>query len=522
MNHNPKNLLFIMTDQQRYDALACTGNPLIQTPHLDRLAQGGARFTTACSSCPVCGPQRASMHTGRSLRNTGVRRNDDAAETVLAEDAPIRHLKTYDEILTERGYIAEYHGKWHMPPTRAHAYRNRPIGHTEEEPHPDLGMGMEAQYRQYLDQHVPTRPLQPGERIDRFTGRPYRPDPIDAGYGLEEPSVPRSTTGEPRRYTQPDYIGVSTGIPAEHSNTAFWAKQTLASLKRLAGEDQPFALTCSFHYPHSPIIAVEPYTSMYNPADMPIPASIGDRMNDTPYEFANGRMDLPRFRDPDLIKFMVARYYALVTEIDHWVGQILDELERLGLESDTLVVFTSDHGEMLGEHGTREKNIFLEGSVRVPLILSMPGRIPPGTVVEQPVSLLDLFNTVLDVCDQTDPASDGHSLLPLIDGEPHASNPDYAIAEWDWRGDTEANFMVRTRDAKMITTYSPTSTVPDALYNLTEDPGERTNLAKLVAEDPWARETWGELSGRLLEWLDRVDSPHQQGVADRLESLRRE
>lgn len=511
-----------MTDQQRYDALGAAGNPMIQTPNLDRLAAGGAYFSAACSSCPVCGPQRASLHTGRSLCNTGVRRNDDADEAVLADDAPIRQLKTYDELLVDRGYTAEYYGKWHMPPSRAAAYRNRPIGHVEKETHPDLGIDKHTQYKNYLSHHADVRPARPGERIDELTGMPYAPDPIDIAFGLDEPLPPQTETGEPMRYSQPNHIGVSTTIPAEHSNTAFWAKQTIASLQRLAAEQQPFALTCSFHYPHSPMIAVEPFASMYDPAAMPVPASIGDNMADTPYESANGRLELPRFRDPELIGFMIARYYALVTEIDHWVGEILDQLHRLSLEEDTLVVFLSDHGEMLGEHGLREKNIFLEGSVRVPLILSMPGRIPTGTVVNQPVSLLDLFGTVLDVLDQPNPGSDGHSLMPLIDGDPQATHPNYAIGEWDWRGDTEANFMVRTRDAKLITTYSATSSVPDGLYNLKDDPGERTNLVSLVHEDKWASDAWRKLSGHLIEWLNHVDSPHRAGVMQRLDYLSNE
>lgn len=522
MSERPKNLLFIMTDQQRFDALGMAGNPVVQTPHLDRLARGGAYFSAACSSCPVCGPQRASLHTGRSLCNTGVRRNDDASDTELADDARIRQLKTYDEVLVDRGYAAECYGKWHLLPARAAVYRNRPIGHVENETHPDLGIDKHTQYKNYLREHVPERPVRSGERIDALTGRPYAPDPIDAAYGVEEPDVPKTAGGESRRYSQPDHIGVSTSIPAEHSNTAFWAGQTIDALRRMAKEDQPFALTCSFHYPHSPIIAVEPFASMYDPAEMPVPDSIGDDMSGTPYPLANGRADLPRFRDPELIRFMVARYYALITEIDTWVGRILDELRQSGAEDDTLVVFVSDHGEMLGEHGTREKNIFLEGSVRVPLVLSMPGRIAPGTVIDRPVSLLDVFDTVLDGLNQHRPASDGRSLLPLIDGDPDATHFDFAPAEWDWRGDTEANFMIRTRDAKLITTYSTASTVPDGLYNLREDPGERRNLASRVQDDPWARETWRALADRLLEWLEHVESPHRDGVAERLELLARD
>ena len=150
---------------------------------------------------------------------------------------------------------------------------------------------------------------------------------------------------------------VFPSVPAEHTVTAFQAQLTLEALERLAKQDQPFSLHCSFHCPHSPITPSEPYASMYRPDTMIPPVSIDDPMDNSPYVKENGRSRLPQYADPEKIKYMIANYYAFVKEIDVWVGKILDKVDELGLADNTLIVFTSDHGEMLGAHGMRERRM---------------------------------------------------------------------------------------------------------------------------------------------------------------------
>ena len=142
------NLIFILVDQLRYDALSCMGNEVISTPNLDRLASEGVLFKRAYSECPVSVPARASMLTGCSIYNTGIISNAVCYESKgdLTGDEPIWNMKTYDEVLIDNGYAGEYYGKWHSPEFRAYAYQNRPIGIAGADGHPELGIGLAGIY----------------------------------------------------------------------------------------------------------------------------------------------------------------------------------------------------------------------------------------------------------------------------------------------------------------------------------------------------------------------------------------
>ena len=141
---------------------------------------------------------------------------------------------------------------------------------------------------------------------------------------------------------------------------------------------------------------------------------------------------MPQYADPEKIKYMTANYYAFVKEIDVWLGQILDKVDALGLADNTLIIFTSDHGEMLGAHGMREKNVFYEESVHVPLMIRFPGRIKRGTVVSEPVSHIDLHATITDYLGAGRHPSDGASLRRYIENETDENA--YAVSEWNWNG----------------------------------------------------------------------------------------
>ena len=160
----------------------------------------------------------------------------------------------------------------------------------------------------------------------------------------------------------------------------------------------------------------EPYYGMYPVEDMIPPVSINDPMNNSPYVNSNSRQSRTEYADPEKIKYMISEYYGIITEIDDWVGKILDKLDSLGLADQTLVIFTSDHGEMLGAHGMREKNIFYEESAHIPLLIRFPGEVQAETTVDGYVSLVDLFPTILDYLEVPEKESDGKSLRGLIEG----------------------------------------------------------------------------------------------------------
>lgn len=200
---------------------------------------------------------------------------------------------------------------------------------------------------------------------------------------------------------------------------------------------------------------------MYPAKDMMPPISISDDMSNSPYEGANGRKHLPEYSDKDKIKYMISNYYGLIKEIDDWVGAILNTLDRNGLTDNTLVIFISDHGEMLGSHGLREKNVFYEESAHIPLMIRFPQQIKSNTTVNGYVSLVDLFATIMDYLKITNHNSDGKSLRGLINAT-DSEHGKYVVTEWDYRGDVSSNYMIIKDGWKMIIPYSATSKVINA------------------------------------------------------------
>jgi arylsulfatase A-like enzyme len=498
-----KNLLFIITDQQRYDALSIAGNTVLDTPNLDRLGRQGAYFENAYSACAVCAPARSSIITGYSVENTGMRTNDRA---YYYNEEAVMTMPTFDEILNEKGYHCEYYGKWHSQTSHTRVYQNPK--QTSGSGHSVFAHGgQKFVHLDYLDKHVPVRELKHGELYDRMTRRPYETDPLDKHHGMTDAELSASK----EKFPQCDMHG-ALQIPNEHTLTAFQAKETIEAIERL--KDKTFSITCSFHFPHAPMLPPEPYYSMYPAEDMTAPVSITDDMINSPYARANGRPGLPEYADPELIKYMISNYYGLVKEIDDWVGKILEKLDELGLTDHTLVIFTSDHGEMLGAHGMREKNVFYEESAHIPLLIRFPGEIETNTRVEGYVSHVDLFATIMDYLDIGEYPSDGESLRGMIQGT-DKRHGEYVVTEWNYRGDVAPNYMIIKGGWKLMIPYSRSSDVINAMYNLNKDPYEMNNL---LGKNP-EKEVYGdkaeELRRCLLEWLKKNGSKHYQGVKER-------
>jgi len=467
-----KNLLFIMTDQQRYDALSIAGNTVLQTPNLDRLANGGTYFKNAYTPCSVCAPARSSILTGHTVENTGMKTNKRA---YFYEEEGLMTMPTFDEILTKEGYHCEYYGKWHSQTSHTKIYKN-PKSESKNGKSVFAHGGQKFVHLDYLDMHFPVRKLKPGELYDTMTKRPYTSDPLDKHHGMTDSELKASK----KKFPQCDMHG-ALQIPKEHTLTAFQAKETIAAIERL--KDTTFSITCSFHFPHAPMLPPEPYYSMYPANNMKPPVSINDDMENSPYKKTNGRLNNPEYADPEKIKFMISNYYGLVREIDDWVGKILDKLDELGLSENTLVIFTSDHGEMLGAHGMREKNVFYEESAHIPLMIRLPGEINSETTVDGYVSLVDLFPTILDYLNIEAHPSDGKSLRDLIEGT-DSEHGKYVVTEWDYRGDISPNYMIIKDGWKLMIPYSKSSPVINAMYNLNADPYEMNNL---IGKNPNSR-----------------------------------
>ncbi len=499
-----KNLLLIMTDQQQYKALSIAGNTVLETPNLDRLATSGAYFKNAYTPMAVCGPARSSILTGMTIENTGVNTN---AKTYFYDKEPVMTTPTFDEILTQNGYHCEYYGKWHTISSHAEIYKNPKLESNNGKSIFQHG-GQNHVYMDYLNEQFPKPKLQKDEFYDTFVKRPYKPDPIDSKYGKSYNEVKRD---KKKRRSQPDLHG-ELMVPAEHSFTAYQAKGTIAAIERL--KDKTFSISLSLHMPHAPMTPTKPYYGMYPAKDMTPPVSIHDDMENSPYKTANGRMGMPEYSDPEKIKYMISNYYGIIKEIDVWIGEILNTLDKNGLTDDTLIIFTSDHGEMLGAHGLREKNVFYEESSHIPLMISFPGEIEQKTVVDGYVSTVDLFSTILDYLAIDEHPSDGTSLRDLIEGK-ETDHGKYVVTEWDYRGPVSPNYMIVKDGWKLMIPYTVESTVINAMYDLNTDPHEMNNLLGKNPNRTDYKEKAEELRGYLLEWLKKNKSERYEGVKER-------
>ena len=235
--------------------MSCAGDGILKTPNLDRLASEGAIYRNAITPCPVCVPARTSILTGKSMQTTGVNSNDFAADSEL-DCGP-----SFDNLLAARGYKTEYYGKYHAPFRLATTYLNKvPYAGKKVAGAPSH----RQQYLAYLDQHVPARPLKPGELLNQDFLRPYIPARLDARY--RDPNA---------EFTQGEVFGWLQ-IPKEHALTAYTVDEAIDSLDRL--KDGPFSLTCSIGPPHPPFLNVSPYWGMHPDREMPLPENFDHDM----------------------------------------------------------------------------------------------------------------------------------------------------------------------------------------------------------------------------------------------------
>jgi arylsulfatase A-like enzyme len=495
------NFLIIMTDQQAWDALGYAGNEQIMTPNLDRLAGEGVNFSQAVTPCPVCVPARTSILTGRLTETTTIRQNQDAKSGDC-------YYPTFDEILAKRGYRTEYYGKFHAPGHMAGVYMNPPVDGLDAT---EAIIRWEPLYVQYLKENFSKRDLKPGELYENtFYGGtvPYKLDPPDSYFEyMPAGDIPPEELS--RKRGQGEIHGV-LDLPAEFTVTSVQGRQALQALERIHNE--PFILSCSFHCPHVPITPSEPYASMYKAEDMQTSLSMADPRENSPYRPG---VPMPPYNDKEKVKYMVANYYAFVTEIDEWVGKILDKLDELNLAENTLVVFVSDHGEMLGAHGMRGKFNFYEESVRVPFIIRYPGKIPPGRNISTPVSVLNIYPTILEYAGLKNIPSDGYSLKGLMEGR-EAPEYDFAVSEWAWTNQSVPSIMIRTRDWKLMTTHRKGGKNIEALFDLNNDPHEMNNLLGSNPDRFEYADTAEKLRSALVRYLREVNYPLVQGIEERV------
>jgi choline-sulfatase len=421
------NILLVMVDQLAAGWLPPYGHPVVQAPNITALARAGVVFESAYCPSPLCAPSRAALLTGRLPSRIEV--FDNAAELRASLPTIAHHLRA-------AGYATCLAGKMHfVGPDQLHGF--------EERLTPDIypaGLGWTPDWR---------RPV--GDRL-------------------------------PWYHTMESVL--SPGVCAASMQLDYDDEVTFRAVRRIfdfarAGARKPFFLLVSFTHPHDPWEVRRRYWDRYDrdaidaPATPPIPLSEAD-----PHSLRLREMigiDEAALSD-EQVRTARHAYYAAISYVDERIGELLAALADTGLDDETTVMFTADHGEMLGERGLWYKMSFFEPSARVPLVVSAPGRLAPGRVRE-PVSLLDLAPTVLELAapagaDELARDMDGFSLGPLLDGRA-ARRPDSVASEYLAEGVTSPAVMIRRGSHKFVCCEGD----PDQLYDLEDDPGELVNLA---------------------------------------------
>ena len=467
------NVLFMMTDEQHFRSLSITGNPYVQTPNMDRIAREGALFTNATCVTPYCSPSRASIITGVYPHTHGILMNVNLKRGKQRPLDPKAFGNT-ESILHENRYATGHRGKWHLGDKgdfgcyESWSYASKTPG----------------EYRDFLAKHLPGSRFADDKDPGRYLGRPVRKVPAVRKGWKAFNALPNNRLG---------YIATigRCVVPPELLPETQITGQVLELLDRHAGRD--FMITASWSPPHDLWVVPEPYYSMVDRGKVKPTGS-------TKVPAWDQRGPSKRLGDimgAEGLREYIAIYHGMVKYIDDQVGRVLRKLDDLGLAERTLVIFTSDHGDMAGAHGCIGKSIagFYDDLVRIPMAMRLPGRIGAGTVVKQPVSQIDLMPTILDYLDLPAPRKvHGRSMRPLIEGR-KVPWRDYAFCQ-------RANRMrmLRTRRWKY---FCDVAGRIRALYDLQNDPHEDRNLAG----EPDHADDVRRMHARLLEIMKRDNDP---------------
>jgi choline-sulfatase len=438
-----KNLLILMADQHKPDCLGIAGHPVVKTPNLDALARGGMRFSSAYCTDPVCTPSRASILTGLYAHHHGALNN--------STPWPYQH-KTIAHYFGAAGYMSALIGKMHFVDAQTHGF--------------DYRLDFNDWY-QYL-----------GPKTKLYADALSR---ANSGSGLPQIDDLWRDAGDPWKGVRdlddregPVAVGGVSNMAEPDHFESFVARESVRFLKNHS-KDQPFFLISSFLKPHDPFMPVARFANMFRPEDMRLPDTWGKvNLNEIPAAVRRSieaNTPTPELKDQDAARKRIAYYYANLAQMDDCAGIVLRALRDLDLEKDTIVAYTSDHGEMLGEHGLWQKNQFYESSCGIPLIVRAPGITPENQQCAAPVSLVSLLPTLAELCDVPVPSLDGASLAAQV-REPNRASNSPVYAEYDL-GNARAKYMIRDGDFKY--TFW-THDMPE-LYDMRHDPKEMTNLA---------------------------------------------
>jgi arylsulfatase A-like enzyme len=490
-----RNILFVMCDQLRWDYLSCAGHPTLATPNIDRLAARGVRFDRAFVQAPVCGPSRMSYYTGRYVASHRAVWN--------FVPLPVGEL-TLGDYLRPAGLRVALAGKTHMEPDRTGMGR---LGLSAETP-PGLYVA-EAGFEPY-DRDDGIWPHLFGKRVatrycEYLRARGY---PGDNPWHDHANSA-AGPNGEVLSGWEMRHAGLPARVREEDSETPY---MTGRAIEFIADQgEKPWCLHLSYIKPHWPYIVPAPYHAMYAP-DAVVPPVRAPRERERPHPVVGAFMkhrESVAFSEDEVRATVIPTYMGLVKQIDDQIGRLVAALERHRRLDDTLILFTSDHGDYLGDHWLGEKELFHEASARVPMIVVDPDAAADatrGTVSRALVEAIDVVPTCLDAVGVARPnhVLEGRSLLPLVRGGDAADWRETAFSEFDYSF-REARlalgrpvhacrtFMARTERWKYIRYEG----YPPQLFDLLNDPFEFVDLG----EDAGYAAVRAEMAERMFGWL---------------------
>ena len=496
---NKQNILFIMCDQLRWDYLSCYGHPHLHTPNIDRLAAQGVRFDRAYCQAPICSPSRASCYTGRYLSSIGTNENFQATGIMYW---------TMGDYLREHGYRAALVGKTHSIPDKDNMAR--------------LGISAESPQGQRL-QHAGFEPFERDDGVHpdgllklRGTEPRYNDYLRDLGYDETNP-WDRNANGSRNADDEfkSGWFYKNNHLPAdiaeEHSETAYMTDRAIDCIEEMG--DTPWCIHLSYIKPHWPYHAPAPYSDMYRPEHIvPRQAHADELIDPHPvYEAFTQIRGAQHWSRDEVRERVIPAYMGLVKQIDDHIGRLLTFLADTGRDKNTLIVFTSDHGDFLGDHWLSEKTMFLEQAARIPLIIYDPSQAANrtrGRVETRFVELVDLAATFLDVAGgKSQPHKlEGRSLLPLLHGRPVNDWRPYAVSEISYAGraarkilDLDSQqcrgYMLRDEKWKYILWEG----FPPQLFDLENDASERNDLGR----NPAYADVCQQWHDELFAWLRR-------------------
>jgi choline-sulfatase len=465
-----KNVLLLMTDQHRPEALGIRGDTVAQTPNLDALARCGVRFDHAYCTDPVCVPSRASLLTGLHVHHHKTYNNNIPW--------PFEH-GTVAHAFAQAGYMTALIGKMHFVDAQTH------------------GFDYKLDFNDWYQCLGPKTKLRAEEIIDPNSGSGL-PQIDDLWRDFGDPWTGVITRDNRQGLVAPGRI---SALAEDDHFESFVARESIRFLRNY-GTKRPFFLVSSFLKPHDPFMPAERFAKMFHAEDMKLPDSWGkvDLAHVPKFvrDLIHYNWSTPELRDPDTARLRIALYYAALAQADDCIGKVLQTLKELGLDQNTIVLYTADHGEMLAVHGLWQKSVFYEPSVGVPLIFRVPGITPESAVCVNPVSLVQVFPTLTDLCGLPIPSGlDGSSLLADLRA-PQEKRETTVFAEHNLPG-PDSRYMIRHGDFKYCHYVSD---MPE-LYDLVADPQEMKNLAL----EPEYKSKVEEMKARLFAWY----RPRQAG-----------